>query len=271
MPNRIIKESVCTSAEIDALTPEEECTFYRVIVNCDDYGRMEAEPKILRAKLYPNRIDQITDQDMERWITTLATPRKEGATPLIYLYQANNRRYLQMTKWEEHQRIRAKRSKHPDPATGTIETIGCQTTASSGQATAVIQSKPNQEETKPKETKPQFEPDSIEITLAEKLKAGILRVNPGAKTPDDLQAWALEFDRMMRLDGRTYDQIAGAIEFSQRDPFWQANILSAKKLREKYDTLAIQAKRKGKPGGSEPQAWGDIRDWLAEESEAGNG
>ena len=264
MGNRILKESICTSQEIDELTPEEECTFYRVIVNCDDYGRMEAEPKILRAKLYPNRIDQISDQRMEEMIRSLATPRGDGAEPLIFLYQANNRRYLQMTKWEEHQRIRAKRSKHPDPATGTIEKIGGQATATRGQVTA----KPKEPDPETKEPKPKFEPDAIEMTLAELLKAGILRNNPGAKTPDDLQVWALDFDRMMRLDGRSYDQITAVIHFSQTDAFWQANILSAKKLREKYDTLVLQAKTKG--GGKEPRAWGDIRDWL-KESETGNG
>ena len=42
MPNRIIKESICTSCEIDSLTPEQEVFFYRLIVNCDDYGRMDA-------------------------------------------------------------------------------------------------------------------------------------------------------------------------------------------------------------------------------------
>ena len=36
MPNRVIKESICTSEQIDALTPFEEITFYRLIVNADD-------------------------------------------------------------------------------------------------------------------------------------------------------------------------------------------------------------------------------------------
>ena len=49
MPNRIIKESICTSDTIDQLSPEEEIFFYRLIVNCDDYGRMDARPQILRA------------------------------------------------------------------------------------------------------------------------------------------------------------------------------------------------------------------------------
>jgi len=53
VPNRIIKESICTSNEIDALKPEEEILFYRIIVNCDDFGRMDARLPILRAKCFP--------------------------------------------------------------------------------------------------------------------------------------------------------------------------------------------------------------------------
>ena len=47
MPNRLIKESVCTSDNLDRLSWFEEAMFFRLIVNCDDYGRMDARPAIL--------------------------------------------------------------------------------------------------------------------------------------------------------------------------------------------------------------------------------
>ena len=53
MPNRILKESICTSDEIETLSAFQETFFYRLIVNCDDYGRMDARPKILASKLFP--------------------------------------------------------------------------------------------------------------------------------------------------------------------------------------------------------------------------
>lgn len=252
MPNRIIKESICTSSEINSLTPEAEVTFYRMIVNCDDYGRMEAEPKQLRAKLYPNKIDEITDADIERWTQAL-TQQGPGGHSLIFLYQANGRRYLQMTKWEEHQRIRAKRSKHPDPSQGTI-IDGCQLPATGGQLTAAPQKKEKE--------KNRYEPDSLEVELARELKGAILENDPEARTPEDLQEWARHFDLMIRKDGRTLEQIRDVIRFSQSDPFWQTNILSAKTLRAKYDTLKMQSK--GKTGRKQPQAWNDIKDWLTE-------
>ncbi len=81
------------------------------------------------------------------------------------------------------------------------------------------------------------------IRMAETLKSLILQNNPGAKTPDDLSKWQSEFDKMKRIDKRTDEQIFAVMEFSQRDTFWKANILSAGKLREKFDTLLLQKDR----------------------------
>lgn len=114
MPNRIIKESICTSNEIDALKPEEEILFYRIIVNCDDFGRMDARLPILRAKCFPLRIDSVKDKDIRVWMDSLI---KQG---LIFIYEVDGKEYLQMSTWEKHQQIRAKRSKYPAPDDGLI-------------------------------------------------------------------------------------------------------------------------------------------------------
>lgn len=93
-----------------------------------------------------------------------------------------------------------------------------------------------------------FVDDSIEYQLSLKLKSLILRNNPNARTPKNLQSWSKEFDLMMRIDKRTPEQIREVIEFSQNDSFWKSNILSAKKVRAKFDTLWLQKDRaKGKP------------------------
>ena len=117
MPNRIIKESICTSNEIDALKPEEEILFYRIIVNCDDFGRMDARLPILRAKCFPLRIDSVKDKDIRAWMDSLI---KQG---LIFIYEVDGKEYLQMSTWEKHQQIRAKRSKFPAPDDGVIHKI----------------------------------------------------------------------------------------------------------------------------------------------------
>lgn len=108
MPNRIIKESICTSDSIESLSDFHEAFFYRLIVNCDDYGRMDARPAILKARLYPLR-DRVSLKDIQKALKSLAD------VGCIELYEVNGKPYLFLPSWEFHQQIRAKRSKYPEP------------------------------------------------------------------------------------------------------------------------------------------------------------
>ena len=107
MPNRIIKESVCGSETVDALSWFEEVFFYRLIVNCDDYGRMDARPAILRSRLFP--LKNVTDKQV---MSALQSLRSVG---IVDLYDVDGRPFLQIRTWEKHQVIRAKKSKYPSP------------------------------------------------------------------------------------------------------------------------------------------------------------
>ena len=113
VPNRIIKESICTSEEIDKLTAFQETMFYRLIVNCDDYGRMDARVKILASKLFPLRRD-IRENQIEDALRALTSAE------LVILYTVDGKPFLQMKTWEKHQTIRAKTSKYPPPESGVI-------------------------------------------------------------------------------------------------------------------------------------------------------
>ena len=107
MGNRILKESIVTSDNLDLLTPFQETFFFRLLVIVDDYGRMDARPKLLSARLYP--LKNIPEETVSDSLQVL-----EEAN-LIFLYQVNGRPYLQIVTWERHQTIRNKRSKYPDP------------------------------------------------------------------------------------------------------------------------------------------------------------
>lgn len=109
MPNRIIKESICTSDSIDELSWLEECFFYRLIVNCDDYGRMDARPKILKSKLFPMK-DNLTLKDVENALQKLVD------IGCVRIYECEGKPYLYLPAWEVHQTVRAKKSKYPDPS-----------------------------------------------------------------------------------------------------------------------------------------------------------
>jgi hypothetical protein len=91
--------------------------------------------------------------------------------------------------------------------------------------------------------------DSEHLQLASFLLDEIQKNKPDFKKPN-LQTWAREFDLLLRRDGRTVDRIQKVIVWVQSDSFWWKNILSARKLREKFDDL--EAKMPSTTGG---QTW----------------
>lgn len=105
MPSRILKESICTSDNLDMLSAFAETVFYRLIVNCDDFGRMDARPKILASKLFP--LKDIRSNQMEDALRALTSAE------LVDLYTVGGKPFLQMKTWDRHQQIRAKKSKYP--------------------------------------------------------------------------------------------------------------------------------------------------------------
>jgi predicted transcriptional regulator len=88
-----------------------------------------------------------------------------------------------------------------------------------------------------KTLRPKFD----EFRLAELLLNLILERKPDFKKPN-LQQWAKSIDCMIRLDRRAPERIEAVIRWCQRDSFWQGNILSTAKLREKFDQLEMKMK-----------------------------
>ena len=88
------------------------------------------------------------------------------------------------------------------------------------------------------------------MQLAEHLKDQILANKPDARVPENLDSWADTFRLMVERDGRSCQQVAAVIDWCQSDDFWRANILSANKLRQKFDQLELQMQR---PARADPQ------------------
>jgi len=83
-----------------------------------------------------------------------------------------------------------------------------------------------------------------EVTkLSDFLLACIVKNSPNFK--GNPRVWDDPIEKMIRIDKRDPEEIAQVIMFAQMDNFWQANILSGGKLREKYDQLWLKAKDKG--------------------------
>lgn len=95
------------------------------------------------------------------------------------------------------------------------------------------------------------EMSAVELTLTDRRDdveqicehlANAIEAN-GSKRPTITTKWRQAARLMLDKDGRTEDEVHGAIEWCQRNEFWRANILSLPTLREKYDQLRLQAQR----------------------------
>lgn len=105
-----------------------------------------------------------------------------------------------------------------------------------------------QEGDKPKRaSKKTFEPDSKPYICAKYLDEQIRRRIPEKPEASeaDKQRWAAEIDKINRLDGYEWDVISKVLQFSQRDRFWQRNILSGAKLRSKFVMLLSHMAEQG--------------------------
>lgn len=112
-----------------------------------------------------------------------------------------------------------------------------------------------------KSAKRVYEPDDLNLKLANYLLAKIRERNPSiyptdSKNPPDTQKWANDIRLMHERDARPYDDIKRIIEWCQQDNFWQNNILSASKLRKQFGKLIDKADTpnnfNGDKGGRKP-------------------
>lgn len=140
MPNRIIKESICTSDTIDKLDNWfDEVFFYRLMVNCDDYGRFDARVAILKARLFP--LKDIRNNQIVESLNRLSL------AGIVELYEYESRPYLQLTTWANHQTIRNHKGKYPENTSSCMQLksieINCKQKKSNA---SLIQSNPIQSE-----------------------------------------------------------------------------------------------------------------------------
>ena len=108
MPNRIIKESIHTSEDVNRMTDFQFRLWISLITYVDDYGRGDARPAVIRGACFPLR-DRLTNKDVEAALNALADIGCVG------LYEVDGRPYLYFPAWKSHQIIRNAKSKYPAP------------------------------------------------------------------------------------------------------------------------------------------------------------
>jgi hypothetical protein len=106
VPNRILRDGILTSERVDALGLAAEVFYRRLMSAVDDQGRYYAHPSLLRAALYPLRLNRVSDADIEAWLSEC------GGVGLVRTYQVGGKRYLELLDFR--QRVRSP-SKFPQP------------------------------------------------------------------------------------------------------------------------------------------------------------
>lgn len=113
MPNRYLRENFIESEKVNSVSFQAETAWTHLLVVVDDWGRCEANITFLRPKLFPGRLNQVRETDLQRW---LAECEKAG---LVRIYQHAGKPFLQMMQWEKG---RAIKSYWPDPPPQILST-----------------------------------------------------------------------------------------------------------------------------------------------------
>lgn len=109
------------SDKINSISVHAERFFTRLIMSADDYGCFYADPRLLKANLFPLLIDSIRETDLLRW---MAECQKAG---LIVIYEIENKKYVLIINFD--QRLRQKTVRFPLPLNYAELSAGCGHTA----------------------------------------------------------------------------------------------------------------------------------------------
>ena len=115
MPNRILREGLRTSRKLAVTNAEGHRMFTTLVSAVDDYGRIDADPVVVRAMCFPRQLDIITVEHVAAWLDQLE------AVHLALRYQAGPDRILQLLNTRS--RVRANGSKCPDPPPEVAKTL----------------------------------------------------------------------------------------------------------------------------------------------------
>lgn len=110
---RTIKPDFFTSETVTALQLRTRLTWIGLWTHCDDYGRHRDNVKLIKAAVWP--LDAVSLRDVGEDLDELI------AAGLLYRYAIDGRTYLQVTNWDEHQKVdRPSKSAIPAPTEGSV-------------------------------------------------------------------------------------------------------------------------------------------------------
>lgn len=123
LPNRILRDGIIDSRAINALSDDAELFYRRLMSVVDDFGRFEADPVLLRTKVFPRKSSTWTEERISACLRecseTFYFDRPTGKRlPLIVVYHKFDSVFLEIQNFGQRLRPRVK-SKYPDPLAET--------------------------------------------------------------------------------------------------------------------------------------------------------
>lgn len=227
---RTVKPDFWDDEAIGEISRDARLLFIGLITQADDDGRLKGSPKLVKGKLLP--YDDVTIPEVSGWLTELAD---QG---LIECYTVNGRPFISLPSWHKHQRISHKTdSALPSPS----DADSTDTPEDSGKAPEDVYREVEGigEEGKGLERRGGESPvvPTPDAPLSQLLARLITENDPDHKPTTIGKEWAVEEDRMLRIDGRDPEKAANLIRWCQSNQFWRKNIKSMPTFREKYARL----------------------------------
>ena len=107
MPDRLIREGLVNSPKVNALSDRAECAFVRLLLKVDDFGVYFAEPKMVRAAIWPMK--SVRDAEVARVLDEI-----ERVGLLARFTAPDGLRYLCLLRFGQRLAY-GKRRRHPAP------------------------------------------------------------------------------------------------------------------------------------------------------------
>lgn len=275
---RSIKPEFFTSLTIADLPLSARLTFIGLWTYVDDNGVGPADPRLIRAAIWP------LEEDPDILQRTREDLRRLQEARLITLFEASGRSLVFVDGWDEHQKVsHPRKPRFPLPwevrqapdqdSSGSPEDYRSapEDCESLPEDDALEQGAGSREQGKgieadseadaSKATPPRPDVERVCEHLAAVIEKG------GGKKQRISKTWRNDVRLLLDVDGVTPEQAITAIDWAHADDFWNAHILSPGKLRTKYETLRRQAlaqQRKRAPQGP-PTAPHDTSQMTEEE------
>lgn len=233
---RMINKRIAKSDKLAALTKDRHRVIYFMIYpHVDRDGRYSADPLDIKEDCCP-RLRYTVKEILE----SLIALDKVG---LIALYKVNEKRYLEVFRFDDfqvglHKEREAPSEIPPNPGLYPDNSGSCRTDVD--KIPLNLKSKFNLKSNK--KSRFTYEPGHLDLAkfLSDRIKENV----PHHKfKPSDLESWANEFRLMEERDEVGFDLIKRVLAWATNDEFWKINILSGGTFREKFGRLEAKMKQ----------------------------